>query len=168
MILRGFPTPNHACTVIFHPCLRHILSPVCSWGDVNTTYWGRRRSLDGHPGVYNISVFELGNEQYNPNYVDQVAAMEARAAAVGAPALYYMYPSQGGQEPPISLPAADAQRLVQAPRAPVYFPSRALGHIMPTCTRRLLTPSLHPALHRRHHYLLQLPRPRPAYRPGAS
>jgi hypothetical protein len=51
-------------------------------------------------------VFELGNEQVNPNFVQQVAAMEARAKAVGAPPLRYMYPQNGG------LSAADAARLL--------------------------------------------------------
>jgi hypothetical protein len=32
------------------------------WGDATTTSWGARRAADGHPGVFNVSVFELGNE----------------------------------------------------------------------------------------------------------
>jgi hypothetical protein len=32
-----------------------------AWGDETTTL-GRRRARDGHPAVYNITVFELGNE----------------------------------------------------------------------------------------------------------
>ena len=62
------------------------------WGDPATTSWGARRAADGHPGPYNITVFELGNEQYNPYFVEQVVAMEARAKAVGAPPLRYMFP----------------------------------------------------------------------------
>lgn len=73
------------------------------WGD-NTTAWGAQRGAAGHPQPYNITIFELGNEQYNPDWVDQVAAMEARRAAVGAPPLFYMFPENGG------LNAADAQR----------------------------------------------------------
>ena len=62
------------------------------FGDA-TTSWGARRIADGHSAVYNITTFELGNEQVNPFFVDQVIAMEARAAAVGAPPLRYMYAS---------------------------------------------------------------------------
>jgi hypothetical protein len=29
----------------------------------NTTKWGRQRGLDGHPDIYNVTHFELGNEQ---------------------------------------------------------------------------------------------------------
>ena len=38
----------------------------------------------------------MGNEQINPFFVAQVAAMEARSKAVGSPPLYYMYPQNGG------------------------------------------------------------------------
>jgi hypothetical protein len=78
-----------------------------TWGDA-TTSWGRRRIADGHPAVYNVSVFELGNEQYNPFFVDQVIAMEAASKAVGSPPLHYMFPSNGG------LGATDAQRAIAA------------------------------------------------------
>jgi len=80
-----------------------------AFGDPTTT-WGFRRHADGHPSAYNVSVFELGNEQYNPDFVDQVAAMEARAAQLNAakkntvPPLHYMFPSNAG------LSAADAHR----------------------------------------------------------
>eukprot|EP00047_Mylnosiga_fluctuans_P024921 m.176110 g.176110 ORF g.176110 m.176110 type:complete len:817 (+) comp9956_c0_seq3:6-2456(+) len=74
------------------------------WGDAETTSWGQRRAADGHPDVYNITVFELGNEQYNPHFLEQVAAMEKRAKAVGAPELHYMFPDNGG------LNAADAAK----------------------------------------------------------
>ena len=30
------------------------------WGDATTTAWGARRAADGHPAVYNVTVFELG------------------------------------------------------------------------------------------------------------
>jgi len=67
------------------------------WGDAARTSWGARRAADrGHSGVYNVTVFELGNEQYNVNFVEQVLAMEARAAQVGAPPLRYMFPDNGG------------------------------------------------------------------------
>jgi len=53
---------------------------------------------DSHPAVYNWSYIELGNEQYNPSFVDQVKAMEARANQPGVkgnlPAkLNYLFPS---------------------------------------------------------------------------
>lgn len=42
-------------------------------GDADSTYWGGVRAYeDGHPAPYNITIFELGNEQYNPNWVAQV------------------------------------------------------------------------------------------------
>ena len=44
---------------------------------------GSKRIADGHPEQYRVKYFELGNEQYNPNYVDQVAAMEAKARDLG-------------------------------------------------------------------------------------
>lgn len=46
-------------------------------------------------------------QQENPDFVAQVAAMEARAAAVGAPKLFYIYPSNPG-----TFPAATAQALL--------------------------------------------------------
>ena len=63
-----------------------------------------RATNDSHPDPYNVTYFELGNEQSNPNFVAQVAAMEARAAAVGAPReqFNYLYPSNRG------IDAADA------------------------------------------------------------
>jgi hypothetical protein len=69
------------------------------WGDAVATSWGARRAADGHPAIYNITVFELGNEQINPFFVEQVVAMEARSKAVGSPPLYYMYPQNGGVSP---------------------------------------------------------------------
>ena len=78
------------------------------WGSASTA-WGARRVADrGRAAPYNISVFELGNEQRNPFFVEQVVAMEARAAAVGAPPLRYMFPDNGG------LNAADAAKALAA------------------------------------------------------
>jgi alpha-L-arabinofuranosidase len=37
-----------------------------------STEWGAARYRDGHPAPYQATFFELGNEQYNPNYVEQV------------------------------------------------------------------------------------------------
>jgi hypothetical protein len=74
-----------------------------AWGDATNTTWGKRRADDGHPEVYNITAFELGNEQYNPNFVDQVIAMEAKVKQLSAsqprdpvPPLQYIFPSNGG------------------------------------------------------------------------
>ena len=54
---------------------------------------GSKRIADGHPEQYRVKYFELGNEQYNPNYVDQVAAMEAKARELGVgKTLHYMFP----------------------------------------------------------------------------
>jgi alpha-N-arabinofuranosidase len=78
-----------------------------AWGDAKQTSWGRRRAADGHPDAWNLTTFELGNEQYNPFFVDQVVAMEQRAEAVGAPPLRYMFPENGGLSP------ADAARLLK-------------------------------------------------------
>ena len=67
-----------------------------SLGDV-TTQWGNQRIADGHPNPYLPYAWELGNEQENPNFVAQVAAMEAKAAELGhTPSWFYMYPSNGG------------------------------------------------------------------------
>ena len=39
----------------------------------------------------------MGNEQYNPNFVQQVAAMEAKAASLSyKPSWFYMFPDNGG------------------------------------------------------------------------
>jgi hypothetical protein len=63
------------------------------WGDPYTTEWGRVRAADGHPAPYRVRYIELGNEQYNHQYIEQVAAMEARAALLGMPRfLYYLFP----------------------------------------------------------------------------
>ena len=62
------------------------------FGDGGTAF-GRQRIADGHPAVYNLSYVELGNEQYNANYVEQVAAMEAKARELGiGKRLKYLFP----------------------------------------------------------------------------
>ena len=142
--------------------LAYDANDAMDWGDLveyafgdAATAWGARRHADGHPAVFNVSTFELGNEQYvryshtllvlsrystysairlllvstltsllvclsimrryNPDFVEQVAAMEARAAklngAQGAgavPPMRYMVPFNSG------LSAADAQRALDA------------------------------------------------------
>ena len=82
------------------------------WGGAATT-WGAQRIADGHAEPYNISIFELGNEQQNPDFVAQVSAMEARATSLGRPGqLRWMYPTNDG------VSAATASALVAAGIAP--------------------------------------------------
>eukprot|EP01044_Picomonas_judraskeda_P008898 COSAG03_NODE_1049_length_4950_cov_49.608534_2_plen_611_part_00 len=71
-----------------------------SFGDA-TTKWGKIRiEEDQHPTIYNWSYIELGNEQYNPDFVEQVAAMEARAKKVGMGGkLNYLFPSSWNAVP---------------------------------------------------------------------
>jgi alpha-N-arabinofuranosidase len=66
-----------------------------------STQWGQLRIKDGHPGIYNVTTFELGNEQYNANFAGQVAAMEARARTLGLPpkTLSYLWPQGPGDSP---------------------------------------------------------------------
>ena len=49
----------------------------------------------------NTTWFELGNEQYNPHFAEQVAAMEARATKIGMPPnmLHYLWPEGPGDSP---------------------------------------------------------------------
>ena len=65
-------------------------------GDASSTPMGQRRAADGHTRPYNVTFFELGNEQYNTQFVEQVAAMEARAQSLGlGRTLRYIFPSPG-------------------------------------------------------------------------
>jgi len=62
-----------------------------------TTKMGQKRVADGHPEKYKVKWFELGNEQYNNNYVEQVTAMESKARELGiGKTIHYMFPSKGG------------------------------------------------------------------------
>ena len=81
-----------------------------SFGGADTT-WGKKRiEEDHHPEIYNWSYIELGNEQYNPTFVEQVAAMEKRAAEVGvAGKLHYLFPS-GWNAKPQGVNATDAPK----------------------------------------------------------
>lgn len=52
---------------------------------------------DSHPAPFRIDTFELGNEQANPLFVQQIQAIETRLAKIpGAPVLLYMYPENAG------------------------------------------------------------------------
>jgi hypothetical protein len=63
------------------------------YGDSSTT-WGALRVADGRVKPYETKFFELGNEQYNPSYPEQVAAMEAKAKELGhANEFFYMNPN---------------------------------------------------------------------------
>lgn len=42
------------------------------WGN-GTTTWGQQRIQDGHADPYQLQYIELGNEQYNSLFVDQVS-----------------------------------------------------------------------------------------------
>lgn len=64
------------------------------WGETTTTM-GKKRELDfpGHTAPFRVRYFELGNEQNNPNYLEQVAAMEKKAKVLGmGRELFYLYP----------------------------------------------------------------------------
>eukprot|EP00658_Telonema_sp_P-2_P038649 TRINITY_DN27689_c0_g1_i2.p1 TRINITY_DN27689_c0_g1~~TRINITY_DN27689_c0_g1_i2.p1 ORF type:complete len:676 (-),score=152.23 TRINITY_DN27689_c0_g1_i2:251-2278(-) len=63
------------------------------YGDASTAM-GAQRVADGHPETYNVNFFELGNEEYNANYVEQVTAMQAKATEIGkTDKMYYMFPN---------------------------------------------------------------------------
>ena len=66
------------------------------WGGSDTPM-GKRRLADGHPQPYRVRFFELGNEQYNTQFVPQVAAMEARARSLALNGtLRYIFPDNNG------------------------------------------------------------------------
>ena len=78
------------------------------WGN-STTKLGQQRIADGHPSEYKLQYIELGNEQYNSAFVDQVIAMEQRAKQIGKPAFFnYIFPSNLG------LNATDRARVTAA------------------------------------------------------
>merc|ERR1719498_1482636 len=67
------------------------------YGNESTVY-GRQRVEDGHEEPYKVKYFELGNEEYNAQFVEQVVALEAKAKAlgVGEGQLYYLFPQNQG------------------------------------------------------------------------
>jgi hypothetical protein len=79
------------------------------WGNASTA-WGKIRiEEDRHPAPYRLQYVELGNEEYNTQFVAQVAAMEARAKALEVPVeLQYLFPQKMGIN---SSDAAGAQAL---------------------------------------------------------
>jgi len=64
------------------------------WGNESTN-WGSLRISDGHAAPYNVSHFELGNEEDNPWFVDQVRIMEERANSLGQSGEFHYYLSNG-------------------------------------------------------------------------
>ena len=91
-----------------HPDAMAELVEYC-WGNSSTT-WGKMRiEEDRHPERFRLQYVELGNEEYNAGFVAQVAAMEAKAKAVGVPVkLQYLFPQKMGIN---SSDAAGAQAL---------------------------------------------------------
>jgi alpha-L-arabinofuranosidase len=67
-----------------------------AYGDENTPWGAVRIRNDSHPAPYQLTLLELGNEEFAPDFVPQILAMEARRARVGAPPITYFYPSTGG------------------------------------------------------------------------
>lgn len=69
------------------------------YGDPDKSKWGHIRAVeDNHPEPYHLKYIELGNEQQNINFVEQVLTMEARARSMGLPnqTITYFYPWGGG------------------------------------------------------------------------
>jgi len=69
------------------------------FGDASTRWGAVRIHNDSHPEPYHVTIFELGNEQENPDFVNQVVAMEKKRLMVGAPKFGYMYPTNEGVSP---------------------------------------------------------------------
>jgi alpha-L-arabinofuranosidase len=62
------------------------------WGNGSTEF-GQMRMQDGHPEPYNITWFEIGNEEMNKGFAEQVRAMEKKAEEVGmAKRFFYIHP----------------------------------------------------------------------------
>jgi alpha-L-arabinofuranosidase len=67
--------PVMTTTGVCDQCTAQAMGDLIDYchGGADTT-WGKRRIADGHPAPYNVTWFELGNEQYNPLYPEQVRA----------------------------------------------------------------------------------------------
>lgn len=65
------------------------------YGDESTPYGALRIVNDSHAAPFLLRGLELGNEQANENFVAQVVAAEAKAAALGVDGLFYLYPENG-------------------------------------------------------------------------
>lgn len=81
------------------------------WGDASTKM-GRLRVADGHAAPYNVTHFEIGNEQADCAWVEQVQAMEKRASSLGMAKTLHYYLSNGwGANFPSTTLAKQAQAL---------------------------------------------------------
>lgn len=78
-----------------------------AWGNASTPWGSVRITNDSHPEPYLLRTLELGNEQWNPDYVQQITAMEEKRREIGAPELYYMFPTNDGYS------SSMAQQLLQ-------------------------------------------------------
>ena len=96
----GNPNPDFGCRTTnatsnsTNPATPEAMAELVEycWGGANTT-GGRQRINDGHPEPYALKYVELGNEQVNLNFVDQVRAMQAKANELGVGTkLHYIYP----------------------------------------------------------------------------
>jgi hypothetical protein len=67
-----------------------------AYGNASTPWGAVRIFNDSHPAPYPLTMLELGNEQFNFDYAEQIIAMEARRARIGAPPVTYFYPDNGG------------------------------------------------------------------------
>lgn len=67
-----------------------------AWGGAGTPWGAVRAHNDSHPAPFQLTMVELGNEEFAPDYVAQIVAMEARRARIGAPPITYFYPSNSG------------------------------------------------------------------------
>jgi len=93
--------------------LAYDLNSAADWADLveylygdETTDWGAVRvHNDSHPAPFQIKTFELGNEQDNPQFAQQIAAIEAKRKQIpGAPKWNFMYPTNRG--PPDAMTVA--------------------------------------------------------------
>jgi hypothetical protein len=69
------------------------------WGPTHSP-GGAKRVADGHPRPYQLKYIELGNEQYNPKYVEQVRAGLGLAGMRGIRAAPIAAPSSPSPPPP--------------------------------------------------------------------
>jgi len=89
------------------------------WGDKHTPM-GKKRHEDGHPGQYRVKIFELGNEEYNAAFIEQVEAMEAKAQDLKLQEeILYMFPSG----PPTFSSFLNSTDLARAARLSRSFPT---------------------------------------------
>lgn len=84
-----------ACSCDTNPATPAAMAQLVEYSYGNaSTQMGALRARDGHPEPYAaLSHIELGNEQWNPFFTAQVAAMQAKALELGeGERLTYIYP----------------------------------------------------------------------------